>query len=85
MERGMLINLPFAGFVVNGTAIPDITFDIGESFAGLLPISEEHNETRQLYFWFVAFFMKIRYFKDLLLIRFFPSDNANATDEITIW
>jgi hypothetical protein len=52
----------------------------------LLPISEEHNETRQLYFWLVAFIMKIRYFKDLLLIiRFFPSDNVNATDEITIW
>ncbi|KAH8807966.1 serine carboxypeptidase [Xylogone sp. PMI_703] len=39
-------------FVVNGTAIPDISFDVGESYAGLLPISDAHNETRKLYFWF---------------------------------
>ncbi|KAI9702186.1 MAG: hypothetical protein M1820_006268 [Bogoriella megaspora] len=54
-------------FVVNGTAIPDIPFDIGESYAGLLPISDQANETRKLWFWF------------------FPSQNPNATDEITIW
>ncbi|KAL8817509.1 MAG: hypothetical protein Q9223_003672 [Gallowayella weberi] len=39
-------------FVVNGTAIPDVDFDIGESYAGLLPISSAPNETRELYFWF---------------------------------
>ncbi|KAF1988798.1 serine carboxypeptidase [Aulographum hederae CBS 113979] len=39
-------------FVVNGSAIPDVDFDIGESYAGLLPISSAPNETRQLYFWF---------------------------------
>lgn len=39
-------------FVVDGTAIPDVNFDIGESYAGLLPISKASNETRQLYFWF---------------------------------
>ncbi|KAF9873617.1 carboxypeptidase [Colletotrichum karsti] len=39
-------------FVVNGTAIPEVNFDIGESYAGLLPISEEPDEERQLYFWF---------------------------------
>lgn len=27
-------------------------FDIGESYAGLLPISSASNETRELYFWF---------------------------------
>jgi carboxypeptidase D len=37
---------------VNGSAIPNVTFDIGESYAGLLPISSNANETRQLYFWF---------------------------------
>ncbi|KAH8719175.1 Alpha/Beta hydrolase protein [Phaeosphaeriaceae sp. PMI808] len=56
-------------FVVNGTAgaIPDVNFDIGESYAGLLPISDKSNETSQLYFWF------------------FPSENPDAGDEITIW
>ncbi|KAL8757954.1 MAG: hypothetical protein Q9184_004075 [Pyrenodesmia sp. 2 TL-2023] len=39
-------------FVVNGSAIPDVDFDIGESYAGLLPISSASNETRELYFWF---------------------------------
>ena len=39
-------------FVVNGTAIPDVDFDIGESYAGLLPISDDPDETRKLYFWF---------------------------------
>ena len=39
-------------FVVNGSAIPEVDFDIGESYAGLLPISQAPNEPRQLYFWF---------------------------------
>ncbi|KAL9060436.1 MAG: hypothetical protein Q9162_000609 [Coniocarpon cinnabarinum] len=39
-------------FVVDGTAIPEVGFDIGESYAGLLPISSDPNESRQLYFWF---------------------------------
>lgn len=37
---------------MNGTAIPDVDFDIGESYAGLLPISDHANETRKLYFWY---------------------------------
>lgn len=53
-------------FVVNGTAIPDVNFDIGESYAGLLPVSSAKNAS-ELYFWF------------------FPSTNADAGDEITIW
>ena len=59
---------------MNGTAIPDVDFDIGQSYAGLLPISSssqypnEKNETiSQLYFWY------------------FPSQNPLAQDEITIW
>ncbi|KAJ2976618.1 hypothetical protein NQ176_g4846 [Zarea fungicola] len=39
-------------FVVNGKKIPDVAFDVGESYAGLMPISNMANETRQLYFWF---------------------------------
>jgi carboxypeptidase D len=39
-------------FWVDGTAMPDVPFDIGESYAGLLPISGAANETRQLFFWF---------------------------------
>ncbi|KAI4191778.1 MAG: hypothetical protein LQ348_003430, partial [Seirophora lacunosa] len=47
-----LLKLTIQEFVVNGTAIPDVDFDIGESYAGLLPISSASNETRELYFWF---------------------------------
>lgn len=39
-------------YAVNGTGLPDVPFDIGESYAGLMPISDAANETRQLYFWF---------------------------------
>jgi carboxypeptidase D len=37
---------------VNGTGIPDVNFDVGESYAGLMPISKAANESSQLYFWF---------------------------------
>lgn len=39
-------------FAVNGTGVPEIDFDIGESYAGLMPISKDVNETRKLYFWY---------------------------------
>jgi carboxypeptidase D len=39
-------------FAVNGTGIPEVPFDIGESYSGLLPISDDPNETRKLFFWF---------------------------------
>ncbi|CAJ2505982.1 Uu.00g001120.m01.CDS01 [Anthostomella pinea] len=39
-------------FSVNGTGVPEVPFDVGESYAGLLPISESPNETRKLFFWF---------------------------------
>ena len=38
--------------MVDGTKIPDVDFDVGESYAGLLPISSDPNEQRQLYFWY---------------------------------
>lgn len=39
-------------FAVDGAAIPDVNFDIGESYAGLLPISDKANAS-ELYFWFM--------------------------------
>jgi hypothetical protein len=38
-------------FAVNGSALPDVHFDIGESYAGLLPIDDTSD--RELFFWFV--------------------------------
>ncbi|KAL6157814.1 hypothetical protein ACJBU6_03629 [Exserohilum turcicum] len=54
-ERTLANTLPpRVPFTVNGSAgaIPQVDFDIGESYAGLLPISSASNETSKLYFWF---------------------------------
>lgn len=37
---------------MNGSGVPEVDFDLGESYAGLLPISDKANETRELFFWF---------------------------------
>jgi carboxypeptidase D len=47
----MFESLTLAEFIVNGSAIPEVNFDIGESYAGLLPISSAP-DAGQLYFWF---------------------------------
>jgi carboxypeptidase D len=39
-------------FYVDGSRIPEVDFDVGESYAGLLPISSAKNESRKLFFWF---------------------------------
>ena len=38
-------------FFVDGSTIPDVNFDAGPSWAGLLPISAASDETRRLFFW----------------------------------
>ncbi|TVY25102.1 Carboxypeptidase [Lachnellula hyalina] len=39
-------------FAVNGSALPEIDFNIGESYAGTLPISANSSDPNQLWFWF---------------------------------
>ncbi|PYH87529.1 alpha/beta-hydrolase [Aspergillus ellipticus CBS 707.79] len=39
-------------FAVNGSAIPNVTFDIGESYAGYLPNTVTGYPSSNLYFWF---------------------------------
>jgi carboxypeptidase D len=39
-------------FWVDGANFPEVSFDIGPSWAGLLPISSDPDETRKLFFWF---------------------------------
>ncbi|OTA98004.1 hypothetical protein M426DRAFT_70582 [Hypoxylon sp. CI-4A] len=41
-----------AKFAVNGTGIPDVDFDVGESYAGYLPITDNPDDTDELFFWF---------------------------------
>ena len=45
-------NCPFPAFYVDGTTIPEVDWDLGPSWAGLIPISGNANETRKLFFWF---------------------------------
>ncbi|KAI0751811.1 alpha/beta-hydrolase [Daedaleopsis nitida] len=37
---------------VEGSSIPDVTWNIGDSWSGLMPISGDPNEDRKLFFWF---------------------------------
>ncbi|KAF8350959.1 Alpha/Beta hydrolase protein [Amanita rubescens] len=39
-------------FYVDGNKIPLVQWDVGPSWAGLLPISNDPGETRKLFFWF---------------------------------
>ncbi|ESK93701.1 carboxypeptidase cpds [Moniliophthora roreri MCA 2997] len=39
-------------FFIDGTTVPEVNFDAGPSWAGLMPISADPNETRKLFFWF---------------------------------
>lgn len=65
----------YSEFLINGTSLPYVPFDIGDSYGGVLPVGSGTNGTfpsgnateQQLYFWF------------------FPSENPEATDEILIW
>ncbi|KAF9475826.1 alpha/beta-hydrolase [Pholiota conissans] len=51
--RNMTFSNPKAAqFLVNGKTIPEVNFDVGPSYSGLLPISGAKNETRKLFFWF---------------------------------
>ena len=51
-RQSRFMNAQSAKFAVNGSAIPEVDFDVGESYAGLLPISQAPDESRQLFFWF---------------------------------
>ncbi len=41
-----------AEFEVDGNGIPEVPFDIGESYAGTLPISGNQDDENQLFFWY---------------------------------
>ncbi|KZV87104.1 alpha/beta-hydrolase [Exidia glandulosa HHB12029] len=41
-----------AAFHVPGTSLPDVDFDVGDSWSGLMPITSAAGETRKLFFWF---------------------------------
>jgi carboxypeptidase D len=42
----------FIEFAVNGSALPEVDFNIGESYSGLLPITSDPSDPNKLFFWF---------------------------------
>ncbi|KAL0930564.1 carboxypeptidase [Colletotrichum truncatum] len=56
-------------FYVDGAKIPEVSFDVGESYAGLIPIdaTKPQAEQKRTFFWF------------------FPTQNPAGKDEIIIW
>ncbi|PPQ88899.1 hypothetical protein CVT25_009134 [Psilocybe cyanescens] len=57
IRRQAVQNITFSNpaaskFFVDGKSIPEVDFDVGPSWSGLLPISGNKSETRQLFFWF---------------------------------
>ncbi|KAK4148130.1 Alpha/Beta hydrolase protein [Dichotomopilus funicola] len=46
------LNANTTKFAVDGKGIPDVDFDVGESYAGLLPITSKKDEESNLFFWF---------------------------------
>ncbi|CAJ2504037.1 Uu.00g114310.m01.CDS01 [Anthostomella pinea] len=49
----LLLNDLTKQFLVDSSALPEFTFDFGESYAGLLPISSNTSDINRLWFWFV--------------------------------
>jgi carboxypeptidase D len=47
-----VVNNLHAAFLVNGSALPDVDFDIGESYAGTLAIDSNFSDGNRLFFWF---------------------------------
>ncbi|KXS22118.1 alpha/beta-hydrolase [Gonapodya prolifera JEL478] len=48
----LFLNANTTKFAVNGSAIPLVDFDVGESYSGLMPISSDPKDPNQLFFWF---------------------------------
>ncbi|TDZ40947.1 putative serine carboxypeptidase [Colletotrichum trifolii] len=56
-------------FYVDGTKIPEVDFNVGESYAGLIPVdaSKPESEQQKNFFWF------------------FPTENPAGKDDIILW
>ncbi|KAF9874657.1 serine carboxypeptidase [Colletotrichum karsti] len=58
-----------SSFYVDGTKIPEVDFNVGESYAGLIPVdaSKPEGEQQKNFFWF------------------FPTENPAGKDDVIIW
>nr|VWO97797.1 Uncharacterized protein [Ganoderma boninense] len=77
-------------FEVDGKKIPDVHWDAGRSWAGLMPISGDANETRKLFFWYVSFVacsagllyatVTVAYYG-----RFWPTTDPESLKNLVFW
>ncbi|KAK4454445.1 serine carboxypeptidase [Podospora aff. communis PSN243] len=68
-------------FAVNGTSIPEVDFDVGESYAGLLPI-DNNDPTNQLFFWFFPSTNPVALEKKEILIWLTGGPGCSSTGEL---
>ncbi|EAA31664.3 hypothetical protein GE21DRAFT_7965 [Neurospora crassa] len=52
VQEPKFLNANTTRFAVDGKNIPDVDFDVGESYAGTLPISQDPEEKSELFWWF---------------------------------
>lgn len=78
-------------FYVDGTTIPEVDWDVGPSWSGLLPISGDKDETRHvsvsICFIFFDLMVVSVYAKTppQLFFWFFPAGPTGRDDSLTIW
>jgi carboxypeptidase D len=48
----VFLNKKTEPFAVNGSGLPQVNFDAGESYAGTLPVSQNASDPNRLFFWF---------------------------------
>ena len=70
-------------FVLN---VSPVNFDAGPSWAGLMPISGAHNETRKLFFWYVrCAYSGDDSVCDSWCFRFWPTNNISNINDLLFW
>ena len=77
-------------FYVDGTSLPEVDFDVGPSWSGLIPISDAANETRKVQlFWSGSDADELRPNLVLLIFQlffwFYPPGPEGSLDDLIFW
>jgi carboxypeptidase D len=72
-------------FYVDGATLPEIGFDVGPSWAGLMPISNATNETRKVLSSKTFYRRRRRLTHQQLFFWFFPPGPEGSLDDLIFW
>lgn len=72
-------------YYVNGATIPEVNFDVGPSWAGLIPISDEPNETRKVLLLETFTDDSIALLITQLFFWFLPPGPEGSLDDLIFW